>query len=234
MQYGQFCPVAKAAEILGERWTILIVRELLMGGRRFGELQRGLGDISPALLTARLKSFEAHGLVVRRQIAGQRGFEYCPTEACEALRPVVVGLGEWGLCWARSALTEDDFDLEFLMFYLERSIDPDKLPGGRATIRFKFTDAAGHSEWWLLVAEGKVDVCLVEPGRDVDVWFTTTVRTMHDVWMGDRSYRDAILAEDLVIAGDPALTRRVSTWLRPSIFADAKRAPVPPGLRRAA
>src|SRR3954465_12988007 len=88
MNYGQFCPVAKATEILGERWTFLIIRELLMGGRRFTELQRGLGDISPALLTARLKAFERDGLVARRKGSGQRTYEYYPTSACEALKPV--------------------------------------------------------------------------------------------------------------------------------------------------
>ena len=95
MQYGQFCPIAKATEILGERWTILILRELLMGGRRFSELQRGLGDISPALLTSRLKSLEDQGIVVRRRISGQRGFEYFPTGACEAFLPVALSIGEW-------------------------------------------------------------------------------------------------------------------------------------------
>src|SRR4051795_6739864 len=96
MKYGQFCPIAKATEILGERWTFLIIRELLMGGRRFTELQRGLGDISPALLTARLKAFERDGLVARRKESGQRTYEYYPTSACEALKPVVVAVGEWG------------------------------------------------------------------------------------------------------------------------------------------
>ena len=90
-------PIAKATEILGERWTFLIVRELLMGGRRFSELQRGLGEMSPALLTARLKSFEVEGLVARRRINGQRGYEYHPTPACEALLPVVMAMGEWGI-----------------------------------------------------------------------------------------------------------------------------------------
>ena len=101
MQYNQFCPIAKATEILGERWTILILRELLMGARRFNTLQRGLGDISPALLTKRLSTLEEQGMVIKRRISGQKGFEYYPTEACESLMPVLHSLGEWGLIWAK-------------------------------------------------------------------------------------------------------------------------------------
>ncbi len=227
MKYGQFCPIAKATEILGERWSVLIVRELLMGGRRFTELQRGLGDISPALLTARLKSFEAEGLLVKRRISGQRGYEYFPTSSCEALLPVVIAMGEWGLCWQRDKLTRDDFDIEFLMFYLERSIDSAQLPGDSTVIQFKFKDLADQTNWWLLVDGDKVDVCITPPGRDIDIYFTTTTRTMHDLWMGDRSYRDAMQSGDLIVEGEAALTRRISSWLRPSQFAESQRAPIP-------
>ncbi|MCF2514624.1 winged helix-turn-helix transcriptional regulator [Sphingomonas sp. G124] len=230
MNYGQFCPIAKATEILGERWTILIVRELLMGGRRFTDLQSGLGDISPALLTTRLRSLEQQGLVSRRRISGQRGYEYFPTAACEALLPIVVSLGEWGLTWARHMLNDDDFDIDFLMFYLGRSVDPERLPGGATVIQFKFTDLKEQRDWWLLIEGEDVQICINRPSRDVDVFFTTTVRTMHDVWMGDRTYREAIDADDLVIEGEPALTRNVSRWLRPSVFVSAPRSPVPPSL----
>jgi DNA-binding HxlR family transcriptional regulator len=232
MNYGQFCPIAKATEILGERWTILILRELLMGGRRFNELQRGLGDISPALLTSRLKSLEEQGIVARRKISGQRGHEYFPTPACEALLPVLITIGEWGLSWTRDMLVEEDFDIDFLMYYLERSIDPEKLPGDHSVFRFQFTDLVEQRNWWLLVDRSSVQVCMTPPARDVDVYFTTTVRTMHDVWMGDRSYRDAVNAEDLIIEGEPALTRNISKWLRPSAFASSDRAPIPASLNR--
>jgi len=232
MQYGQFCPIAKATEILGERWTILILRELLMGGRRFNELQRGLGEISPALLTSRLKSLEEQGMVARRRISGQRGHEYFPTPACDALLPVLIAIGEWGLIWVRDMLVEDDFDVDFLMYYLERSIDPEKLPGDQTVIRFQFTELRGQRNWWLLVERSSVQICLTPPARDVDIYLTTTLRTMHDVWMGDRSYRDAVNAEDLIIEGEPALTRNVSSWLRPSVFASSDRAPIPASLSR--
>jgi DNA-binding HxlR family transcriptional regulator len=227
MKYGQFCPIAKATEILGEKWTILIVREILAGACRFNELQRGLGDISPALLAARLKSLEEQGILVRRKLSGLKGFEYYPTEACLALAPVMVALGEWGLCWARHALIDDDFDVDFLMLYLERSIDATKLPGNETVIHFQFTDLTDQRDWWVLVMGDRVELCLKNPGRDVGVYITCSVRTMHDVWVGDRAYKDAIKTGDMIIEGEPALTRSLATWLRPSIFAAAPRAPVP-------
>jgi alkyl sulfatase BDS1-like metallo-beta-lactamase superfamily hydrolase len=146
--------------------------------------------------------------------------------ACEELRPIIVALGEWGLCWARNTLATDYWDVEMLMLYLERSIDPAQLPGSETVIQFKFNDVPQQRDWWLLVRDGKVDVCITAPGRDVDVFFSTTARTMSDVWMGERTYRDAVLAGDLIIEGDLALTRRISSWLRPSIFANSKRAPI--------
>lgn len=227
MKYGQFCPIAKATEIVGERWTILIIRELIMGARRFNEIQRGLGDISPALLTARLKSLDEQGLVAKRKMSGQRGHEYFPTKACEALMPVIISLGEWGMNWARQMLIDDDLDVDFLMLYLERSVDPAKLVGDETIIQFKFTDLTDQRDWWLLVDGDNVDLCITEPGRDVDVYFTTTVRTMHDVWMGDRTYREAISSGDLVIEGELSLTRNISKWLRPSVFVASPRSALP-------
>jgi len=230
--YGQFCPIAKATEILGEKWTILIIRELLMGASRFNELQRGLGDISPALLTSRLKSLEAQGMIARRRLPGQKGFEYHPTESCKALLPVLVSLGEWGLTWARNNLIDADFDVEFLMLYLERSIDTTKMIGDQSVIRFKFTDLKEQADWWVVINGSQVDLCLKDPGRDVDVYFTCAVRTMHDVWMGDRTYAEAVQSGDLIIQGEPALTRNVKAWLRSSIFGDSPRAPLPQGVGR--
>ena len=94
-------------------------------------------------------------------------------------------------------------------------------------IQFKFKDLAEHADWWLLVDGDNVDVCITCPGRDVDLFFTTSARTMHDVWMGDRTYREAIQAGDLIVEGDPAPTRRISNWLKPSVFVDPERAPIP-------
>lgn len=220
MEYGQFCPIAKASEILGEKWTILIVRELLMGGSRFNELQRGLALISPTILTKRLNSLAEHGLVVKKKIPGQLGYEYFPSESCKELLPVIKSLGDWGMRWARDQMVDSDYDVELLMLYLQRSVQPDKLVGSETVIRFRFTDINEPANWWLVASGQQVDVCNKDPGKDVDVYFTCTVRTMVDIWMGLLPYRKAINDGQIKAVGPSLLTRNIFSWLDISIFAD--------------
>ena len=223
MNYNQFCPIAKAAEILGERWTILILREILMGGRRFSTLQRGLGDISPALLTKRMKQLEEQHMVIRRRIPGQKGYEYFPTDACESLLPVLFALGEWGIVWAKNTILDQDFDVEYLMLNLERSIDHEKIKGIETIIKFRFSDLEEQRDWWLVISPEKSEVCIKDPGKDIDVYFNCAVQTLTDIWMGDRTYRDALKTGDLRMDGDPSLTRNVTAWLKPALFAKSPR-----------
>lgn len=220
MEYGQFCPIAKALEIVGEKWTVLIIRELLMGGSRFNELQRGLSLISPTILTKRLTYLADHGLVLKKKLPGQQGHAYYPTDACKQLLPVIKSLGDWGMRWARDGLSDRDLDVGLLMLYLERSVRTDKLIGNETVIHFRLTDVDDMADWWLVATPAEVDVCSTNPGKDVDVHFTCTVRTLVDIWMGDLSYRKA-LHDDLIKAvGDPLLRRNIFAWLEPSVFAD--------------
>lgn len=220
MEYGQFCPIAKALEIIGEKWTVLVVRELLMGGCRFNELQRGLSLISPTILNKRLISLAEYGLVVKKKLPGQDSYAYYPTEACKQLLPIIKSLGDWGMRWARDGLNERDLDVGLLMLYLERSVRPDKLIGGQTVIHFKFTDVANVADWWIVATPEEVDVCCSNPGKDVDVYFTCTVRTLVDIWMGDLSYRKALREDQIKAVGNPLLTRDLFSWLQPSVFAD--------------
>lgn len=219
-QYGQFCPIAKSTEILGEKWTLLIVRELLMGSHRFSELERGLGQISPTILTKRLETLDRYGLVYRRRIEGQRGYEYLPTEACKQLLPILLALGQWGMEWTKENLEDEDFDVGLLMLYLERSVIPEKLPGSKAVIRFHFTDFNDLMNWWIVVDNGAVDVCTTDPGRDVDVYINTNVRTMTEAWMGQTTYRKAKATGSFDVHGPTALTRNIKSWLADCVFAD--------------
>ncbi|MBI1424460.1 MAG: transcriptional regulator [Gammaproteobacteria bacterium] len=220
MEYGQFCPIAKATEILGEKWTILIIRELLMGGSRFNELQHGLSLISPTILSRRLDTLVEYGLIVKKKIPGQRGFEYIPTESCRDLLPVIRALADWGMCWARSNLNEKDYDVELLMLYLKRSIVTTKLIGNETVIHFHFTDIKRYPLWWIVVQGDEMDLCVNDPGKHVDVWFTTSVKTMVDIWMGDTTYRQAIRNGLLKLVGNPALVHNVTDWMRNSEYAD--------------
>lgn len=220
MEYGQFCPIAKATEIIGEKWTLLIIRELLMGGSRFNEIQRGLSLISPTLLSKRLESLSEQGLVLKKKIPNQKGFEYFPTESCQQLLPIIRSLGDWGMCWARSNLTEKDYDVDLLMLYLKRSIVPNKLIGNETVIRFMFTDIAKHPDWWLVVVDEEIDLCVKDPGKNIDIYFTSTVKTMADIWMGDSTYKKAIKDGTLILVGDKNMTSNITSWMSNSIFTD--------------
>lgn len=220
MEYGQFCPIAKATEVIGEKWSLLVIRELLMGGRRFNELQRGLSLISPTMLSRRLNSLAENGLVIKKKIPGQKGFEYFPTKSCQELLPIIRRIGYWGLRWAKENLTEKDYDVELLMLYLKRSFVQNQLIGTETVIRFKFTDIEQYPDWWLVVTVDDTDLCVKDPGKDVDVYFTTNVKTMIDIWMGDITYRKARKEGNLKIIGDRNIMRHISTWTANNMFAD--------------
>jgi len=224
MEYGQFCPVAKAMEVLGEKWTLLILREMHMGATRFNEMQRGLTLISPTILTKRLNELVDCEIILRKKIPGQRGNEYFLTQAGKETLPLLKGIGDWGMRWARGDIRDSDLDVELLMTYLQRSIVTDALPGDQSVIRFRFTDLKKLSNWWLLVKGCNVDICLEDPGQEVDVYLTTDLRTMVNCWMGDETYRAAIADKRMQLVGPSALTRNIQLWIADSIFAGIRPA----------
>ena len=218
MAYNQFCPISKAMEVLGEKWTLLIVRDVLCGSTRFNEFQRGLSQISPTVLTKRLNQLVDEGLLFKKRIPGQRGYEYFPTQACKELYPVIEQMGIWGMHWARHQLTEEDYDLELLMLYLERSIQPEYLLGNETVIRFNFCDVKEYPSWWLVITDGQVDVCVHDPGKEVDVYLNCSVRVMCQVWMGDISYKAALADGKLELVGPRQLTGTINKWIKPSMW----------------
>lgn len=224
MVYGQFCPVAKASELLGERWTILILRELLLGSTRYSELQRGLSRISPTLLTKRLKQLEQAGIVVRKRGAGQRGHSYYLTPSGKELGSVIESLATWGMRWARGQLSDDELDVEFLMWDLQRRVDVEQLPDGDTAICFSYEDVVGHDQWWLIIRGGEVDLCTENPGVDVDLYVNSSIRTMIQVWDGDIPIKQALREKLITTQGSKALARTMSGWLGINPFADIRPA----------
>lgn len=223
IRYGQICPVSKTAELLGERWTLLIVRELVLGTTRFNDFQRALSQISPTLLTKRLNELQEAGLVLRKTIPNQRRTEYCPTAACKELEPIIVGLGEWGMRWARGQMNDDELDVEMLMYDLQRRIDATQLPGGRTVIKFFFRALPKFAHWWIVIeADGQRILCVNNPQVPVDIELVTDLRTMSHVWAGDLDLRVAKDMGRLELKGNPILVRTISSWLRRGMFADVR------------
>lgn len=215
--YGQFCPLAQATQLLCERWTLLIVRELIAGSTRFNELQKGVPLMSPTLLSKRLKQLIKAGVI---ELQGGKGnHSYRLTPSGQELRPIVELLGAWGHRWARSNLDKDDLDAGLLMWDMRRSIDSTVFPTHRIVVQFGYFDAPiGARDWWLVSENGEIDLCLNDPGYDVDIVINCALRTMTEVWICERSFRDAVKAGDIKVMGDPALTKNIQQWLRSSLL----------------
>jgi DNA-binding HxlR family transcriptional regulator len=223
VSYGQFCPVAKACEVVTERWTPLILREMLMGSTRYSNIHKGVPLMSRTLLSTRLQELERAG-VISRCASGSGHDEYRLTPAGEALRPIILQLGDWGKQWTRGELEPEDLDLRLLMWDMRRRIDHQQVPDRRVVVQFMFNDApAKERRWWLVLEEGEADLCLVDPGLASEVLVTTDVRTMTAIWMGDMSYGLALQTKSLEIDGPAELRNRFPRWLQLSTFADVER-----------
>jgi DNA-binding HxlR family transcriptional regulator len=220
--FGQFCTVARGAEILCERWTPLVVRELLCGSRRFNDLRRGVPRMSTSLLARRLQTLEAAG-VVQRTAAG-KVWEYSLTEAGEELRPIVSALGHWGAKWIGSRLRDDELDAGLLMWDIRRFARVQDFPPRPVVIHFRLRDARdGERAWWLVVENGVADLCRDDPGRALTLIVDASVRALTEVWSGDLTPAAAMAAGEIRVEGAPHDADRVWHWLGTSAFAPTRQ-----------
>jgi DNA-binding HxlR family transcriptional regulator len=225
--YGQFCPVAKAAEIFAERWTPLVLRELVCGSRRFSDLHRGVPLMSRTLLAQRLRQLEDAGIVRSAPKSKGRGQEYSLTPAGEELRTLIEGLGEWGQRWARSRTSTDDLDPGLLMWDMHRRLNLERLPDQRVVVLFDFRGVPKHWRpvryFWLILQRPEVDLCLKDPGYDVDLVVDADLAALTKVWMGDLRLGDALRSRLVRIEGPTGLVRAFPGWLALSEFAGVER-----------
>lgn len=221
--YKQFCPVAMASEVLCNRWTMIVVRELVCGSTRFNDLKRGVPRMSPALLSKRLKDLELAGVVQR--VASGGGFEYRLTPAGRELEPIVAAMGFWGQRWVETAPTLQNVDPELLMWDMRRSINVATLPRQRSVVQFIYTDRPENkrSYWLVIEANGTVDVCSIDPGFEVDLYVTTDLRTMTAIWLGLTTIHAETESNRLTVVGNTALERTMPTWLGLSSFATEQK-----------
>jgi DNA-binding HxlR family transcriptional regulator len=215
--YGQFCPIAKASEVLATRWTPLILRELMADVRTFNDIHRGVPLISRAVLTARLRELEHHGVIERRARADGGGHEYWLTPAGDAFRPVVSELGHWGLVHARDSLRPDDLDPTLLLWGFRKRAIRDALPDRRVVVRFEFSGVpANRTKFrilWLLLERSGVDICAKDPGYPVDLICRGKIADFVAVYLGHVPWRD-MAGKALCIEGNPSLAAQLPGWIR--------------------
>lgn len=212
--YGQFCPIAKASEILCERWVPLVLRELMYGSVRFNEIARGVPLMSRGLLASRLRVLREASLVELSD-----GGEYRLTPAGEALRPVLDSMGDWAQSWGIAVVTDQDVDDQMLMWHLRRTLAlPAPFPGKRVVVRFDFfglprrTRLARRS-WWLVAKDGEVDLCYKDPGYEIDVTIAASLRDFLEMLLGHRTLQDAARKGTIQVSGAPQLVRTLTRWL---------------------
>ncbi|MEE2056117.1 winged helix-turn-helix transcriptional regulator [Rhodococcus artemisiae] len=214
--YRQFCPVAKAMELFDERWTLLIVRELVLGSEHFNELRRGLPRISPTLLSKRLHQLTVAGIVERTENGSD--VRYVLTSAGRGLEPVVEALGAWGSQWT-GRLGDHDLDPKLLMWDMHRCVDHTMAPETRTVIQFTFLSSArGSRRWWIVIAPDDVDVCDEDPGFEVTVRVSADLRALTEIWRGELEWPKALRSGAVVIDGPVEIRRSLPTWFVPRSF----------------
>ncbi len=211
--YGQYCPLALAAEILCERWTLLVISRVIDGCTRFNEIHRGVPKISATLLSQRLAQLEHAGLIIRKPLETGRGHAYELTDAGRELDPVIMSLAKWGQRWARD-MEHEDLDPAFLAWSMHTRLNVEAMPRERRVLEFAFTGThKGLSRFWLVVEDGQVDMCLKYPGYESDIIVSAEIRRFVEAWRGYRDLRKEIAAGHIRLEGRHDCKKAIPDWL---------------------
>ncbi len=221
--FGQYCPLALAVELLGERWTILVVSRLIDRCRRFNDIHRGVPRISATLLSQRLSQLEHSGLVERQPLPDGRGYEYLLTEAAAELEPIIMDLAVWGQRWGPDMVT-DDLDPAFLAWSMHTRLNTKAMPQGRTVMEFTFQGTPTElRRFWLVHNDGVVDMCLKHPGYEVDIKVEADIRRFVEAGRGFRSLRQEIARSAIHVEGPTDLKRALPDWLMLSALSSYPR-----------
>lgn len=222
--YGQYCPVAQSLEVIGDRWTLLIIRDMLTGTTQFNDLERGLPGISRPLLSKRLRQLTAAGVVEKRvNPSGRERTEYHLTQAGRELQAVINALLHWGAAWAFRDPTEKELNSALLMWWIQNRICTERLPPERVVVQFDFRGAETIT-YWLVLSPAEVTLCMTDPGYEIQVYVRADLATFFKLWLGRIQYDEAIDSGGVRVEGIPAMTRAFPTWFRWSAAAEAVRA----------
>ena len=221
--YDQFCPIAKAAAVFCERWTALLIRSIAMGSSRYSQIHRSVPLMSPSLLSKRLSQLVNEGIVERRKSASGKSWTYHLTEAGEEFVPIIKALGVWGQHWTRRELSDNEVSLEVLLWGMETGVDPMAFGPKTNVVQIEFTDQPANKRfWWFLNQDGYTELCIEEPGHEIVVYLTTTLRDLIYVWRGDVPVDQALIDGRLDVHGPSGCRDPLSRWLKLSHFASYK------------
>jgi len=213
--YAQYCPMVRAVEVLGDRWTLLIVRDMLIGATRFNEIARGLPGLSRALLSQRLRQLQNAGIVTRTDDG------YALTRAGADLNPLVFGLADWGARHAFGDPKPEELDPELLLWWMHSRIDTDKLTK-RAVIQVEVVDR--RRMYWLVLDPGDASICYTDPGFEIDAVLAADLAALYRMWLGEIELLDAVRAGAIALTGARWIVRGLPEWLRLSPAAPSVRA----------
>lgn len=211
------CPLAKAAEVLCERWTLLVVRELLLGSKRFGDLRSGIPRVSPTMLSQRLRELSDAGIIVRvgskQRRGGPNSVEYELTQAGRELGPVLGGLSVWGQAHAVNDLRREDMDPSYIMWVAHKTLRFERPLSKRVVIAYELSDAVvGLRRWWIVCDGDDAELCFNHPGFRVDVTVRTKLRPISLLLLGKLSPREAMRSGAVKLEGSAELTRSFPVW----------------------
>ena len=222
--YNQFCPVAKACELIEPRWTLLLLSEMWSGSTRFNEIRRGVPGMSPTLMSKRLRQMEQNGLVTRSENKATGDINYKTTRIADELEPIVKALGKWAHCNIDADVTLENLDARLLMWNMRRKIDPAALPPSRrSVIEFTYPELPKEEQnYWLIARPGTpVDLCSTDPGHDVDLFVTAELKAMTSAWIGFSNLQTEISQGRITLIGDGTMAATIDRWMVRSSFATA-------------
>lgn len=224
--YNLFCPLAMACEIIEPKWTLLILAEIWDGSSRFNDIRRGVPGISPTLLSRRLKEMEASGLIERLEDSAKGTVDYVRTQRAEQLEPIILALGDWAYLNVEAAVAIGEPNPDYLMWQMRRTIDTHKLPKRRVVVRFHLTNELGKQfTYWMIAKPGTdVDLCMSDPGHEVDVYIDGELKALTSAWMGYSSLAAEVERDRVFVTGSAFLTRSVEHWMGKCQYAEPSAA----------
>jgi DNA-binding HxlR family transcriptional regulator len=213
---GSLCPAMASADILGDKWTLLLLREMFLGTTRFGRFQKAIPRMSPSILSKRLKTLEVAEIIIRKSAPTGQAAEYKLTRSGRELGPIVENMAIWGMRWRKRSIAARDCDVGGFMWDFHRTLNTDGLPDGETVILVQISDRTDLNTWWVIANGDAVDLCPEDPGHDVDIYLTASLENLIALWLGDMKVHDAIEAETVFLDGPRHLICTAQDWMAQS------------------